>query len=273
MRITLNLATRPFADLGPAIKRLRIAMAAMAVVSIGLGIGLHLVHHSAELARARDHSLDGQIAKITRERQQYTDMMHQPDNAKLLTEVRSLNQIFDEKLFSWTLAMEDLETVLPGGVAVSSLEPVSKDGKVTLHLRVVGPRNREVDLVKNLEHSKRFLTSRIVNEALDAGEGQNNRAPDPVSESNRFNFDILADYNPVTTGELAGIARARTQAEKKPAQSETPHVSARPNSPLPLPQAAAPPLPQPGRAPYNGKSRPPLPRVKPPASQPQGAPQ
>ena len=29
MRITLNLATRPFADLGPAIKRLRIAMAVM----------------------------------------------------------------------------------------------------------------------------------------------------------------------------------------------------------------------------------------------------
>src|SRR5580698_5048820 len=111
MRIALNLATRPFADLGPAIKRLRIAMGVMAVLSIALGIGLHLVHHSAELARARDHSLDGQIAKITRERQQYTDMMHQPNNAKLLTEVRSLNQIFDEKLFSWTLAMEDLETV------------------------------------------------------------------------------------------------------------------------------------------------------------------
>ena len=68
MRITLNLATRPFADLGPALKRLRIAMGALAVVAIGLGSGLHLVHQKAEQARARDHSLDGQIARITRER-------------------------------------------------------------------------------------------------------------------------------------------------------------------------------------------------------------
>ena len=31
MRITLNLATRPYADQGPALKRLRIGMAALAV--------------------------------------------------------------------------------------------------------------------------------------------------------------------------------------------------------------------------------------------------
>ena len=33
MSITLNLATRPYADIGPALKRLRIAMAALAVLS------------------------------------------------------------------------------------------------------------------------------------------------------------------------------------------------------------------------------------------------
>ena len=36
MRVTLNLATRPFADLGPAIKRLRIGMG---VLALGLGAG------------------------------------------------------------------------------------------------------------------------------------------------------------------------------------------------------------------------------------------
>ncbi len=80
MRITLNLATRPFADLGPAIKRLRIAMAVLAVVAIGLGLGLHAFHQKAEEARARDHSLDGQIARITQERQGYQEMMRQPAN-------------------------------------------------------------------------------------------------------------------------------------------------------------------------------------------------
>jgi type IV pilus assembly protein PilN len=246
MRISLNLATRPFADLGPAIKRLRIAMAVMAGLSILFGIGLHLVYHNAELARAREHSLDGSISRVTRERQQYTDMMHQTPNAALLQQVGLLNSLFDEKVFSWTLAMEDLENVLPGGVQVTSIEPVrAKDGQITLHLRVNGPRDREVALVQNLEHSRRFLSPRIVGEAADAGEGQNNQQLQPVSASNRFNFDLLAEYNPATMGEITSDER-KAAAEKNegapPAHQQQPAGST----------AAQ----QSGRMPYPGPRRP-----------------
>src|ERR1035441_2434788 len=78
------------------------------------------------------------------------------------------NGLFDEKAFSWTLAMEDLETVLPGGVQVTPLEPSrSKDGHITLRMHVIGPRDKDVELVRNLEHSRRFLQPRIVGESSD----------------------------------------------------------------------------------------------------------
>ena len=70
MRITLNLATRPFTDLGPAIKRLRIGMAVLAVLCLLFVLGLHLFDSQAAEARAREHSLDGAIARIQAERQQ-----------------------------------------------------------------------------------------------------------------------------------------------------------------------------------------------------------
>jgi type IV pilus assembly protein PilN len=201
MRVTLNLATRPFADLGPAIKRLRIAMAVLAVLAIGLGLGLRALHQKAEEARAREHSLDSQIARITLERQQYHDMMQQPINSQVVAQAERLNKLFDEKAFSWTLAMEDLETVLPGGVQVSTLEPVrAKDGHITLHLRVIGPRNLAIDLVRNLEHSKRFLSPQITGENAEGTEGPNQHL-EPVSASNRFDFDLVADYNPATPDE------------------------------------------------------------------------
>jgi type IV pilus assembly protein PilN len=207
MRITLNLATRPFADLGPAIKRLRIAMGVLAVVAIGLGLGLHALDRQAEQARTRDHSLDGQIAHIAQERQGYQDMMHQPANAQLLAHIGVLNRLFDEKTFSWTLAMEDLETVLPGGVQASTLEPVrAKDGRITLHLRVIGPRDKAVELVRNLEHSRRFLMPRIVGENSEATEGPPGRL-EPVSASNRVDFDLLAEYNPALPGERKTIRK------------------------------------------------------------------
>ena len=199
MRVTLNLATRPFADLGPAIKRLRIGMGVLAFLSILLGIGLHAIHQKAEAARTRTHSLDGQIARIAQEEAGYQALMRQPDNAQLLQQAAVLNKIIDDKSFSWTLAMEDLETVLPGGVQVTSLDPErQKDGHIVVHMRVLGPRDRNVDLVRNLEHSRRFLLPRITGEnTADTTPGPGQRLQ-PVSASDRVEFDVLADYNPAT---------------------------------------------------------------------------
>lgn len=220
MRIALNLATRPYADLRPAIKRLRIAMAALAVTACALGFGLHELNTRADQARAREHVLDTQIAAIRQQQQGYQRLMQQPDNARLMAQVAALNLLFEEKAFSWTLAMEDLETVLPGGVQVSTLEPVrAKNGVITLHLRVVGPRDLDVNLVKNLEHSRRFLSPRIVGETADAGEGFGPQHLQPISASNRVDFDLLAEYNPPQPGEYKAPEKKQTPDETAPAAS------------------------------------------------------
>lgn len=213
MRIAINLATRPFTDLGPVLKRLRIAMGVLALAAIALGIGIRGLHDEAEKARARDHSLDGQIARVNQERAGYQALMRQPDNAQTLAQAERLNKLFDEKAFSWTLAMEDLETVLPGGVQVTTIEPSrDKEGHITLRLRVLGPRDRAIELVQNLEHSKRFLSPRIAGESSETSGGPGQRM-EPVSASNRVNFDVLAEYNPATPAE-------RKQAKSKGARAK-----------------------------------------------------
>lgn len=224
MRISINLATRPFADIGPRVKQLRIGMGVLALAAVGLGFGLHLVHHAAEQARAREHSLDGDIARINTERQGYESMMRQPDNAALLSQVQNLNHLFDEKAFSWTLAMEDLETVLPGGVQVTTLEPIreEKTGQITLRLRVVGPRDRAVALVSNLEHSRHFITPRIVGESAESN-GQSNASLEPVSASNRVTFEVLADYDTAKLG-------VKDTAAEKPAKAQTERSAGSPRS-------------------------------------------
>jgi type IV pilus assembly protein PilN len=248
MRVTINLATRPFADIAPALKRLRIGMGILAVLAIALGLGLHAVHQKAEQARARERALDAQIARVTQERQGYQALMQRPDNAELLKQAAALNTLFEEKAFSWTLAMENLETVLPGGVQVVTLEPVrAKDGHITLHLRVDGPRDRSVELVRNLEHSRRFLDPRIVGEnSAESGGGPNQRL-EPVSASNRFNFDVLAEYNPPSPEEAK-----RSVGTKKSAGEDTEANSSTPEEPAGFTQHRA-------RAPYRGTTAKPNP--------------
>ncbi|MGD1106350.1 MAG: fimbrial assembly protein [Terracidiphilus sp.] len=207
MRITLNLASRPYANLGPALKRLRIAMAALALLCLLFFLGLHLFDRQANDARARDHSLDGEIARVQAERAAAETMMHRPDNAHVLVQAEALNQLFDQKAFSWTLAMEAMETVLPGGVQVTSIEPIrAEDGHITVHVRVVGPRDRADELVANLERSRRFLQPRIVGENAESSNNPSQRQ-EVISISNRFDFDLLADYNPPTFEEERAAAR------------------------------------------------------------------
>jgi len=213
MRISLNLATRAYADAGPTLKRLRVGMLVLALISGGAALGLYGVHNRAEAARARAHSLDGEIARISAERQGYVRMMQEPDNQRLLNETKMLNGLFDEKAFSWTLTMQSLETVLPGGVQVSTLEPVREaDGHITLRMRVLGPRDKGIEFVRNLEHSRRFLSPRITGETAENtnGPGQNLQ---PVSDTNRFSFNLLADYNPPTTDEVKAAGDAEKKAE------------------------------------------------------------
>jgi type IV pilus assembly protein PilN len=221
MRISLNLATRPYADIRPALKRLRIAMAVLVVLGLGFGLGLRAFHQQAEEARATQQLVQSKIDALNQERQGYQDLMRQPANDTLLKQVTALNQLFDEKTFSWTLAMEDLETVLPGGVQATTLEPVRDP---TLKLRVVGPRDRAVDLVENLEHSKHFLLPTIVGESTESTGGPGERL-EPPSASTRVNFELLAQYNPAVTEDRKA---QKKQENEKPAAGEHTRQSAPP---------------------------------------------
>ena len=223
MRIALNLASRPFADQGPVLKMLRIAMGVLALLSLLLALGIHLFHQKAEEARARDHSLDGQIAVLNQERLGRQQFMQRPENAQLLAHVVILNQLFDEKAFSWTLAMEDLEHVLPSGVQAVTLEPLrGKDGHITLRLRVAGPRDKAVELVRNLEHSRYFILPAIIGESAESTGGPNQKM-EPISPSNRVNFDVIATYNLDAIADRVPQRKSEGKtAEEKPGKPTAP---------------------------------------------------
>jgi type IV pilus assembly protein PilN len=201
MKITLNLASRPFTDLTEVFKSLRIAMGVLALVAVGLGLVLYYVQRADRRAYDRAHLLDGGISALAKERQGYETMMQQPANAKVLAQTDALNDLFDEKAFSWTLVMKDLETVLPGPVQITTIEPVrSKDGNVILHLRVLGPRVETIRLVENMEHSDRFRLPRIMNESPESDAGANGKL---VSAGNAEDLDLLTDYNMARSVEAA----------------------------------------------------------------------
>ena len=220
MRISVNLATRPFIELRPFFLRLRLIMVALAVLGIALAVGAHLISAKAEtqqieMDRLRNLTIATQNAKLQTE-----GRLRQPGNAAVLDRAHFLNTLFLRKSFSWTAVMMDLEDVLPTGVQVTSIEPtVTADGAVTIRLRVAGERDRAVQLVRNLERSRRFLQPRLGSESAQAKEtvGANGQRVNPNAPNLAgvplpppgVEFEILAVYNPLPAGEAYRVGHGR----------------------------------------------------------------
>ncbi|HEX5283908.1 MAG TPA: PilN domain-containing protein [Bryocella sp.] len=208
MRISINLATRPFVELRPLFLRLRLLMALLAIIAIGLGIWAHTLQKHLERATGQMDALRNQTIGAQQERLHNEARMRQPANSAVLDRAHFLNALFLAKSFSWTAVMMDLENVLPTGVQVTSIEPqVTQTGDVIIRLRVSGERDRAVQLVRNLEHSRRFLQPRLSGEASQA---KTTTAQRPGAFQPQMNlpsaapgveFDILANYNPLPEGE------------------------------------------------------------------------
>jgi type IV pilus assembly protein PilN len=224
MKITLNLASQPYVDLRSVLKRLRLIMLALVVLAIPLFLLLKSAEKKAQSATARVNRLQNHVLSLEQQQQSYEALMRQPQNAAVLAEASYLNGLFRQKAFSWTATMTELETVLPEGVQVLSLDPeILKNGEVVIHLRVSGPRDRAIELIQNLEKSRHFASPRLAGETLAQNSGPNNHF-EPISASTPVNFDILADYRPLTQTEKAA---AKKQAEDKDRKS-TKDASRRP---------------------------------------------
>jgi type IV pilus assembly protein PilN len=196
MRVQLNLASRPFVELGPLYMRLRLLIVILAVIAVPLWMLLATEKRKASEAADRLNAVERNIQAIETQRQAFQTQMREPQNAVVLSQSQFLNQVFASKAFSWTAVMMDLEDVLPGGVQVLSIDPVlARDGKVTIRLRVNGPHELGVDLVRNLEHSHRFLSPRLARETAE--NNQNKGQIEQVSGPSNVNFDLLAEYNPL----------------------------------------------------------------------------
>jgi len=211
MRISVNLANRPFVELRPLFARLRLAMGVLAVLAVGLGFALHSLNAKAAVARARMDALKAETQKYLHERQVNEARMHQPQNMAVLERSQFLNGLFAWKSFSWTAVMMDLEKVLPAGVQVTSIEPqITKEGDVNIRLRVSGDRDRTVQLVRNLETSQRFLSPRLSSEQAQTQEA-NRSVNAPVTMPGAVQFEILSGYNPLPAKPAKEISATATK--------------------------------------------------------------
>src|SRR5438067_1033412 len=196
MQLNINLASQPYEDSrqfwtywGTGIGLLALVTALLVFLAV-----------SGFIEGSRDRQqmakLKTQLAEFDREKSQAQAMLNQPQNRTVRDQSRFLNDLFARKAFSWTLAFEQLEQVMPAHLHVISIHPgISADNNLELRL-IVGGETREqaLDLVRKMENSKHFKQTHIESEKFSDTENGNR------SNNDRVQFDINALYVPATDG-------------------------------------------------------------------------
>jgi type IV pilus assembly protein PilN len=133
MKVRLNLSTSPL----ESNRRFAVAstvIGAIAIVALLiLAYRTYSVWQSDKMLRARQSSLEEQIAKLQQQRQGLSAFFENPQTVQRRQRAAYLNSLIQQRAFPWIKIFMDLEHILPEGVRVVSIEPklsVSDESKL-----------------------------------------------------------------------------------------------------------------------------------------------
>ncbi len=176
MRLDINLATHPYEDAKEFWQRWGIGLVLMGIVTLAL-VGFTLWKwHKAANDRAAVSSLEHNIAVLDGKLAHSEATLNRPENRTLREQSNYLNNLFQQKAFSWTMVFEDLERVMPPHLHVVSIHPeMDASNQLQIKLSVAGDSNdRALDLVRKMEESRHFQQVHILDQTGASGPNAGN---------------------------------------------------------------------------------------------------
>jgi type IV pilus assembly protein PilN len=168
MRLDINLATHPYEDVRRFWLRWGSALVGLSLVTLALIISALMGWRGAAKDRTLIREREHQIAARDQERVKAEALLNRPENRTVRDRSQFLNDLFEQKSFSWTQVFEDLEHVMPAHLHVVSIQPqTTQQHQLELKLMVAGDsRERALELVRNMENSQHFRQTQIEEEQV-----------------------------------------------------------------------------------------------------------
>jgi Tfp pilus assembly protein PilN len=167
MRIGINLASRPYQDEGRFYRLWGTALAlTILLTAVILGISVrHYQNSRKEWVSARQ--AEARLASLKQEAAQAAQILARPENRGTRDRSQFLNTAILQKSFSWTRLLEDMEKVMPPGLRVTSIAPVTdQHNHFVLRVHVQGEtRDGAVQLLRNMEKSQHFRSPQLSSES------------------------------------------------------------------------------------------------------------
>jgi type IV pilus assembly protein PilN len=223
MRFDINLASQPYEDArhfwmrwGTGLVAATLFTLVLLTLTVAGWFNARRDHHTIAQVRA-------EIADRDQRRMEAEQFLSLPENSTTRDESQVLNELIEQKAFSWTLVLENLEKVMPTRVHLVSIHPeLDPDNELALKMTVAGDsRDRAIELARRMEDSRRFAQTNITSER-----------PTQSKNGDTVQVDIAAVYIPETLPEVTERnSEAKSKKPEKSTESEKAPTASRKPSP------------------------------------------
>ena len=155
--LRLNLSTRPFYNERGV--HIVLAVLALALVTLTAFNARELLALSGRHTALRTQvDADRARAQDSRDRaNRLRAEVRQDELERVLAQAREANLLIDQRTFSWTELFNHVESTLPPDVMLRSVQPVMKEGRMTVTLGIIGRRVDDIDkFMERLEATGAF---------------------------------------------------------------------------------------------------------------------
>jgi type IV pilus assembly protein PilN len=173
MRIDVNLATQRYEDARQFYFRWGAALVVLLALTIGLGfIAWHHYQSSAQ-DRKNINEWQSKIKELEGKRAHAAEVLNRPENRDVRDQSRFWNDVIDQKSFSWTQLLSDLEKIMPARAYVVSIQPtLTPEKRLKLKLTIAADNHSNgIELQAKMEHSDHFHEAEIVTETVRQIQG------------------------------------------------------------------------------------------------------
>jgi type IV pilus assembly protein PilN len=198
MRININLASQKYEAAGQFYLRWGTALALAVMVTLGLAFLAWSNYRNAGNDRRHITELQNKIAKLDQQQKQAQAVLNQPENQDVRDQKNFWNDVFDQRSFSWTQLISDLEKIMPARAYVISVQPtLTPERQLKLKLLIAGEsHDNALELQRKMEGSERFHECSIKREGMRT---QTQGAPGPAARSQAvWEFEIETFYTPAS---------------------------------------------------------------------------
>lgn len=146
MNFDINLATRVYVDF----RKVNLSLVLLVFILISwLSLSIYSVTRNLEMTRKFGEDKSSKMSGSK------TNKVSESDYSKFLAEVKSVNIILYNRSYDWLALLNNLEQLVPDGVAMKGLEPSGKGEflKLSASAREFSSLRK---FIENLENSKSF---------------------------------------------------------------------------------------------------------------------